>query len=86
MGMGSWPIFMNSVDKVGQPGVCNVFLNQETLNIWCRHLQLEVDFYQDGGVPFIPLSEPVLFDDGQTVETKGALGPIGQSVARVRKI
>jgi SAM-dependent methyltransferase len=81
-----WPIFMYSVGAAGQPGICNVFLNRDTLEVWCRHLQLEIDFYQDGGVPFIPLSEPVCFDDGQVAETQSALGPIGQSVARVRKL
>lgn len=82
---GHWPIFMYSVEATDQPGLCNVFLNRGALAVWCSHLQLEIDFYQDGGVPFIPLAEPVCFDNGQVVDTRSALGPIGQSVVRIRK-
>ncbi len=80
-----WRMFEAAIDQIGEVASLLIFMTREMIECWCRRLDLEIELIQDGGVPFIELSEPVTFDDGTTVSGTAALGPIGQSVAVLRR-
>jgi len=62
-----------------------VFMSRDCIEAWADHLCLKILAIIDGDKPHIPLSHPVTFDDGSTVEGEGKLGPIGQSVCILTK-
>ena len=57
-----------------------MFLSRDAIHAWAKRLGLKVEHIQDGDVPHIQLSEPVVFADGEVFEGKGKLGLRGQSV------
>jgi len=73
----SWPIFLSSVETAN-PTHLNVFMSRDAIETWARHLGLKIELLQPGNEPFIPLSQPVVFDDGSRQDERGSLG---QSVA-----
>jgi SAM-dependent methyltransferase len=79
-----WDIFQNSnLKDVGigdQP--LNVFISTDMLREWAKHLELEVEVIKDGDEPYVPLSQPIKFEDGR-VWTQ--LAPFGQSLCVLRK-
>lgn len=81
---GHWSIFEGNLEDVGigsKP--LNVFISADMLQAWARHLDLEVETIKDGDERYIPLSKPIKFDNGTTVED---LAAFGQSVCvMVRK-
>jgi len=74
-----WDIFQNSnLQDVGigsQP--MNVFISTDMLREWAKHLELEVEVIKDGDEPYVPLSQPLEFEDGRIVKE---LAPFGQSL------
>lgn len=83
---GHWGIFQDDISRIGQPGHFNVFMSRDAIQVWAEHAGLAVEHLYDGGRPFIPLSAPVTFDDGREMHELASLGPIGQSVAVLRKL
>jgi ubiquinone/menaquinone biosynthesis C-methylase UbiE len=70
-----WRFFQGHVDEIGngsQP--LNVFISADMLREWARHLNLEVEVIKDGDERYIPLSEPVTFEDGTTFTDRASFG------------
>jgi hypothetical protein len=47
------------------------------LREWAKRLDFEVEVIKDGDVPYIPLSEPIKFENGKVLNE---LAPFGQSL------
>jgi ubiquinone/menaquinone biosynthesis C-methylase UbiE len=80
-----WELFQSAIDGAhnsSQP--LTMFLSRDAIHAWAERLGLRVEHIQDGDVPHIPLSAPVVFSDGKVFEGKGKLGPRGQSVCVLR--
>jgi SAM-dependent methyltransferase len=80
-----WELFQSAIDgaqSLSQP--LTMFLSRDAINAWAERLDLKVERIQDGDVPHIPLSAPVVFSDGKMFEGRGKLGPRGQSVCVLR--
>jgi ubiquinone/menaquinone biosynthesis C-methylase UbiE len=78
-----WVFFENNLKSIGvasQP--MNVFISGDMLREWARHLDLEVEAIKDGDEPYIPLSEPITFENGTVLKD---LAPFQQSVCVIRK-
>lgn len=79
-----WSIFQSDLENIGngsQP--MNVFISADMLREWARHLDLEVEAFKDAGEPYIPLSEPITFENGTILKDRA---PFEQSVCvMVRK-
>lgn len=79
-----WGSFESSIRDIGigaQP--MNVFMCPDMFRVWAKRLELEVEMIQDGDVPYLPLSEPITFENGTTAKD---LAAFGQSVCvMVRK-
>lgn len=80
-----WPIFEDTVASAPDSPQCNVFMSRDLWTIWAGKLGMEIAFWQDGGIPFIPIDAPITFENGLTRSGVAALGPIGQSVIALRK-
>lgn len=69
-----WTIFDNDVKDIGNGSKpLNVFMSADMLRTWARHLDLEVETIVDGNTPYVPLSEPITFEDGTTATDKASL-------------
>lgn len=70
-----WYAFESNVKDIGigsQP--MNVFMCPEMFREWAKRLDLEVEVIQDGEAPYLPLSQPIKFDNGTTLRDRGAFG------------
>lgn len=70
-----WPIFEGNIRDIGigsQP--MNVFICPDMLQAWARHLDLEVEIIKDGEEPYLPIREPLTFEDGTVVTDITAFG------------
>lgn len=70
-----WPVFENSLKDVGigsQP--LNVFISVDMLREWAKHLDLEVELIKDGDEPYLPLREPISFENGSVAKERVAFG------------
>jgi SAM-dependent methyltransferase len=73
-----WQIFeFNIRDLAVNSHPLNMFISKDTIQVWAEHLGLQVQVIEDGDKPFVPLSKPIIFENGSVVET---IGTIGQSV------
>ena len=73
-----WNYFQGNLGDVGngsQP--LNVFMSADMLREWARHLDLEVEIIKDGDEPYVPLSEPIAFENGTIFKDRA---PFGQSL------
>ena len=78
-----WTIFQNDVKDIGSAKPLNIFMSPDILRTWAKHLDLEVEIIKDANTPYVPVSEPITFEDG-TVATDKA--PLWQSLCvMVRK-
>jgi SAM-dependent methyltransferase len=78
-----WHIFESNIKDIGvdaQP--LNMFMSKDLIRVWAEHLGLQVYAIEDGNRPYVPLSRPIIFENGSIVEN---LGTIGQSVAVLQK-
>lgn len=80
-----WQVFESTLTNASEEHPLAMFMSREAIEVWSHHLGLEVVSILDGNKPHIPLPHPVTFDDGTTIEGKGKLGPIGQSVCILAK-
>jgi SAM-dependent methyltransferase len=80
---GHWPVF-DARAEGGQwaAGSLDMFMSRDAIGAWAEHLDLRVLALERGDTAHIPLSHPVVFDDGTVVEGTGALG---QSVCVLEK-
>ena len=70
-----WDSFENSVRDIGvgaQP--LNMFLCPDMLREWAKRLELEIETIHDGDEPYLPLSAPISFENGRTLQDHAALG------------
>ena len=80
---GHWPAFDARVEG-GQwaVGSLDMFMSRDAVTAWAEHLEMTVLAIERGDTAHIPLSAPVVFDNGTVVEGMGALG---QSVCVLEK-
>jgi SAM-dependent methyltransferase len=81
---GHWPAFESNVGDLGinfQP--LNMFISKDAIPVWAEHLGLRVQVIEDGDKPFVPLSQPVVFESGAVAEK---IGSIGQSICVLQKV
>lgn len=68
-----WSVFESNLEDVGNASKpMDVFLSVDTLREWARHLDLDVEAIKDGNDPYIPLSEPIAFENGTIVKDRAA--------------
>ena len=78
-----WSIFQGNVADIGLGSKpLNIFLATDMLREWARRLDLEVEVIKDGDEPYVPLSEPIKFENGRVLKE---LAPFGQSLCVLRK-
>ena len=73
-----WNVFADNVDSIGLPHHLNQFMSRDGIEAWARHLELTLEQVYPGDIPYIPLQQPIVLENGQRYET---LGTFGQSVA-----
>lgn len=69
-----WNIFEASLGDPRVDKVLNQFMDRDALNAWAAHIPLHIHQILDGDSAYIPLSEPVVWDDGRVMEGMGSLG------------
>jgi ubiquinone/menaquinone biosynthesis C-methylase UbiE len=77
-----WDVFRQNVADIDSERPLDQFMSRDAINAWAHHLELRVDEIFDGDVANIPLTQPVVMENGQHFEGMGALG---QSVAVLSK-
>ena len=78
-----WQVFEFTVADLevnSQP--LNMFFGEDAIRAWARHLELDVHAIQRGDEPYVPLTEPIVFESGAVIEN---LGTLGQSVGVLQK-
>lgn len=75
---GHWEIFHTNIRDIGVGSKpLNIFIAPDMLREWAKRLDFEVEVIKDGDVPYIPLSEPITFENGKVWNE---LAPFGQSL------
>jgi SAM-dependent methyltransferase len=72
---GHWDSFEANLQDIGvgaQP--MNVFISPDMLREWAKRLDLEIESIHDGDEPYLPLSAPIRFEDGATLQDHTAFG------------
>jgi 2-polyprenyl-3-methyl-5-hydroxy-6-metoxy-1,4-benzoquinol methylase len=78
-----WAVFESNLKYLkGESHPLNMFISKDAICVWAEHLGLQIQTIQNGDEPFVPLSKPVVFEDGSTME---GLGTLGQSVCVLTK-
>lgn len=72
-----WDVFEANLASGSADHPLNTFISRDAIEVWCRHLDLEIEALHDGDAPHIPLQHPVTLDSGQVME---GMGNLGQSV------
>ena len=76
-----WDIFADSLAKAGTGQHLNQFMDRDGIRLWAGKLGLECEVLADGDKPHIPISQPVVWENGTVMKE---LGNFGQSVAVLR--
>ena len=76
-----WAVFEENLRNIGSRHHLNQFMSRDGIHAWAHHLGLRVEALFDGDKPHIPLTEPLVLDNGTRVEK---LGNLGQSVCVMR--
>jgi len=78
-----WEIFESNVADVGVNAQhLNAFMSKDGIAVWAERLGMELETIRDGNDAFIPLSAPITFNNGSTMD---GCGTLGQSVCVLRK-
>jgi ubiquinone/menaquinone biosynthesis C-methylase UbiE len=80
---GHWEVFESNIadlDVNSHP--LNMFISKDAIKIWAEHLGLQVQAIEDGNKPYVPLSKPIIFENGSALEK---LAAFGQSVCELHK-
>ena len=80
-----WPYFEISVEVVLSGQRLDTFIDREGIKQWGEHSGLEVIKILDGEKPHIKIDREITFEDGTKISHMARLGPVGQSVAILRK-
>lgn len=75
---GHWPVFEATVNAMGAGTPHNQFLDQDAINRFADAIGFHVEEIRRGDDPFIPLEQPVVWENGARFESFAALG---QSIA-----
>jgi SAM-dependent methyltransferase len=80
---GHWRVFESNIRAlgVGSPPL-NMFIGKDSIRIWAGHLGLAIRCVEEGANRYVPLSKPISFQGGSTMEK---MGSIGQSVCVLQK-
>ncbi len=80
---GHWQVFQSTLKDIGvNSHPLNMFISKDAIKVWAERLDLQVQAIHDGDKPYVPLSEPIVLEDGGVVAD---LGSIGQSVCVLLK-
>jgi SAM-dependent methyltransferase len=80
---GHWQVFEANIKDLNvNSHALNMFISKDAIRVWAEHLGLHVVAVEDGDKCSIPLSRPVVFEDGSVAEK---FGTIGQSVCVLLK-
>jgi ubiquinone/menaquinone biosynthesis C-methylase UbiE len=74
---GHWHVFDGNIINVDRNTPLNMFISKDAIVKWAEHLGVTVSHIKDGDKPYVPLSNPITFEDGRVLENYGT---IGQSV------
>lgn len=77
-----WEWFESNLRDIGigaQP--MNVFICPDMLREWAKRLELEVEAIHDGDECYVPLSAPIIFENGQVAADRAS---VGQSICVLR--
>lgn len=77
-----WLVFQYDINHIGDDKHLNMFISRNAIEIWAKHLDLNIDVIYDGDKPHIKLTEPIEKDDGTRYDT---LGTLGQSICVLSK-
>lgn len=78
-----WNVFVyNQLDLDVNAHPLNMFISKDAIRVWAEHLGLHVHTMEDADKAFIPLSKPIVFENGTVMEKAGAFG---QSVCVLQK-
>ena len=73
----NWQIFedtYNGIKGGGSNDHLNMFIGRDAITAWAAHLGMAIVDIRAATDPFIPLSRPVIYDDGRRIEGNAALG------------
>lgn len=78
-----WEIFEGNLADVGVNAQhLDAFVSKDGIAVWADRLGMELETIRDGNDSFIPLSTPIMFGDGRSVD---GCATLGQSVCVLRK-
>ena len=69
-----WPVFENNVQDVGGRQPLNIFISREAIEVWAKKLGLKVLNIHSGSDAFVPLSQSVTLENGETLQNHAACG------------
>src|SRR5258708_3155310 len=72
-----WRIFESTLNQHVKNVHLDQLISRDAIEAWAKRLGLSILALEDGDRPHIPLQEPILYEDGRTME---GLGHFGQSV------
>ncbi len=77
-----WTVFETNLANIHQRSVLNQFMDANSIQIWCQHLEFELVALHPGNEPYTILPEPVIMEDGSVLTGKASMG---QSVCVLAK-
>ncbi|MET0626634.1 MAG: class I SAM-dependent methyltransferase [Pyrinomonadaceae bacterium] len=78
-----WVVFEGNIrDLAAHSKPLNMFVSKDTIRVWAERLGLQIQAVEDDDKPFVPLSEPIVFESGLVMEGVAAFG---QSVCGLQK-
>jgi len=63
-----WTVFEGNIRDLGRAVPLNMFMSRDMLPVWASHLNLRVVEIVASTTPYIPLTEPVRYDNGRVVD------------------
>jgi len=72
-----WDVFQESIDRARRdvsPPHLNTLLSRDTIGIWAERLGMKLAEIHRGDEAFIPISQPLILDDGTTIHDWAQLG------------
>lgn len=73
----NWQVFDDTykVVKAGRTNAhLNIFIGRDAITAWAAHLGMPIVEIRAATDPFIPLSRPIVYDDGRRIDGNAALG------------
>ncbi|MGH8714783.1 MAG: class I SAM-dependent methyltransferase [Casimicrobiaceae bacterium] len=73
----NWPIFEGTYKTIKEGNAnehLNMFIGRDAITAWAEHLGMRIVEIRAATDRFIPLSRPIVYDDGRRVEGSAALG------------